>query len=771
MFSQAQARLFVATVLASAILCIANVPEAHARAIVTDPGCTANIMPRNDDAYTAQIPLGFDVYFGNMIHSTLRISNNGYVAFGSQTPKWWLLHNWTSYSVPLISMFYADVDTRPLGASPVTWGPITFAGRPALCVNWVNVGHYDMHDEVLNSFQLVLVNRSDLGVGDIDVYMNYDQIEWEYTLAPRVGIYDGSMVLHEIPGSNVLGSLIDGGPQALIDNSLNSSVLGRYVFELRNGVPPETALVSGTALDTNGVPVAGAAVSACDTCLFRVDACVFGTTNIAGQYSLGGFRQADINGCPVWKLKVSPPAGSELLTNTLDVTFTSTDQIISEADLVLDSPEHIPSDTSIVPSTGGAGTVPVVHWQSPLTLTTRGCGSVLGLDPPIARYMITRDGGDNLSRCDTGTPATDPGLVQCGPMIEKPPPDLGTYVASIPKLAPAHGLVTITMGLICPDDPDDEEPQLSGKSSFDVYIDPSGWVLTVHGTRLMGAKVTLFRSESALGPFEAVPDGSALMSPRNRTNPDYTDATGHFGWDTVPGFYVVRAEYPGCVDPNNPVQPYVDTDILPVPPEWLDLHLYLDCGDIPPPHLSLPVQVLAAATSTAGAVVSYQVSALDEHDGPVPVTCAPPSGELFSAGTTTVSCNAQNSVGNVAHGSFPVIVSYAWSHVLPPLQPGANNRFKRGGTVPVKLALTGASAGISNLVAHLYVAAVVGSIPGPEVPATSAGNGPHHSQFRYDPHDQQYMFNWSTKGLSEGHYRLRIDLGDGVSRTVPIELW
>jgi hypothetical protein len=239
----------------------------------------------------------------------------------------------------------------------------------------------------------------------------------------------------------------------------------------------------------------------------------------------------------------------------------------------------------------------------------------------------------------------------------------------------------------------------------------------------------------------------------------------------VPGFYVVRAEYPGCVDPNNPVQPYVETEILPVPPEWLDLHLYLDCGAVPPPQLSLPLQVLADATSTAGAMVSYQVSATDEHDGPVPVTCAPPSEELFPAGTTTVACNAQNSVGNVAHGSFPVIVSYAWSHVLPPLQPGGDNQLHLGRTVPVKFALTGASAGIGNLVAHLYVEAVLGGVPGPAVPARSPGQVLSDSQFWYEPATQQYVFHWSTKGLSAGHYRLRIDLGDGILRTVFVELW
>ena len=31
--------------------------------------------------------------------------------------------------------------------------------------------------------------------------------------------------------------------------------------------------------------------------------------------------------------------------------------------------------------------------------------------------------------------------------------------------------------------------------------------------------------------------GDAIMSPGNRTNPDTTDAGGHYGWDVITGFY------------------------------------------------------------------------------------------------------------------------------------------------------------------------------------------------------------------------------------------
>jgi hypothetical protein len=42
--------------------------------------------------------------------------------------------------------------------------------------------------------------------------------------------------------------------------------------------------------------------------------------------------------------------------------------------------------------------------------------------------------------------------------------------------------------------------------------------------------------------------------------------------------------------------------------------------------------------------------------------------------------------------------------------------------------------------------------------------------FRYDATNGQYVFNWSTKGLTAGTYQLRIDLADGASRTVRVSL-
>jgi len=71
----------------------------------------------------------------------------------------------------------------------------------------------------------------------------------------------------------------------------------------------------------------------------------------------------------------------------------------------------------------------------------------------------------------------------------------------------------------------------------------------------------------------------------------------------------------------------------------------------PPPELTVPADITAEATSSAGAVVSYSATATN---GAV-VVCSPPSGSTFALGQTTVQCSATNGAGS-DEGSFHVTV-------------------------------------------------------------------------------------------------------------------
>ena len=59
---------------------------------------------------------------------------------------------------------------------------------------------------------------------------------------------------------------------------------------------------------------------------------------------------------------------------------------------------------------------------------------------------------------------------------------------------------------------------------------------------------------------------------------------------------------------------------------------------------------------TGKSEVYYAVTATDDVDGTVPAWCYPRSGSWFELGQTTVDCDAEDSAGNEAFGSFNVFV-------------------------------------------------------------------------------------------------------------------
>ncbi|HMG36330.1 MAG TPA: DNA/RNA non-specific endonuclease [Blastocatellia bacterium] len=83
-------------------------------------------------------------------------------------------------------------------------------------------------------------------------------------------------------------------------------------------------------------------------------------------------------------------------------------------------------------------------------------------------------------------------------------------------------------------------------------------------------------------------------------------------------------------------------------------HFNITIVDTTPPTLIVPSNILAKATSGAGATVSFTTSASDLVDGAVPVSCTPPSGSTFAVGVVTVTCSAMDIRHNTAVGSFTV---------------------------------------------------------------------------------------------------------------------
>ena len=246
-----------------ALLVIAPMPLL-AGAVVNDPAFVSSTLARNDDGSTAAVNLGFALnYFGNT-YSTTFVNNNGNVTFGSPLGTFTPFALNGATSIPIIAPFFADVDTRGAASGLTSYGTGTFNGSQTFGVTWPAVGYFGSHTDKLNTFQLLLVNRSDTGTGNFDIYFNYDQILWETGDASSgsngfggtsaaAGYSAGSGTpgsFAQLNGSLTNGALLDGGPNSLVANS-NIGVAGRYLFTVREGTvtaPPVTGAVPEPAV-------------------------------------------------------------------------------------------------------------------------------------------------------------------------------------------------------------------------------------------------------------------------------------------------------------------------------------------------------------------------------------------------------------------------------------------------------------------------------------------------------------------------------------------
>ncbi|MGO4342995.1 CCXG family PEP-CTERM protein [Pedococcus sp. 2YAF34] len=198
----------------------------------------------------------------------------------------------------------------------------------------------------------------------------------------------------------------------------------------------------------------------------------------------------------------------------------------------------------------------------------------------------------------------------------------------------------------------------------------------------------------------------------------------------------------------------------------------VEVEDTTAPALATPTTVAATATGSSTPVTfDAPVTATDLVDGAVVPACVDdrgtsltPAGGSFRPGSTTVTCTATDAHGNAVSKSFTVDVTYGWSGLLAPVVDGGS--YKLGRSIPVKFALTGYSAEVTDGAARLVLTklAVTGSTK--DATATSTAN--LGNAFRYG--DGQYIYNLDTRPLSAGAWQLQVVLGDGVAHTTTIVL-
>ncbi|MCZ2147589.1 MAG: hypothetical protein LC126_07420 [Bryobacterales bacterium] len=252
------------------------------------------------DCSTPQVSIGFPVNFFGTTYSSLYVNAHGNVTFNEPRPDRYVPEAIQGSTVPIIAPFFADNDMRDPNssftlaiASPVAYGSGTVDGRRAFGASYINQGYYLVHRDKLNSFQVVLIDRSDTGPGNFDIEFNYASITWEAS-GPEEFSQNGLNGLcgtrpdcrpasagwsnglsgtrnrsFQLPGSLVAGAFLDSSPTALRTRSLISTVPGRLVFEVRSGSvtpsmsslnPSSVSVGSGnTTLQINGANFASGA--------------------------------------------------------------------------------------------------------------------------------------------------------------------------------------------------------------------------------------------------------------------------------------------------------------------------------------------------------------------------------------------------------------------------------------------------------------------------------------------------------------------------------
>ena len=143
-----------------------------------------------------------------------------------------------------------------------------------------------------------------------------------------------------------------------------------------------------------------------------------------------------------------------------------------------------------------------------------------------------------------------------------------------------------------------------------------------------------------------------------------------------------------------------------------------------------------------------------------------------SAGTCLVTATMPGNANYVPVSSAETTVTlapYKVSGILQPINPDGSSIFKAGRPIQVAFAATGPNgAPVPNLTASLSYTKLSNSIAGTYVEADT--NVAATTGFSYNQGTGQYVYNWSTKGLSPGTYRILVTIEGGPTITATLSL-
>jgi uncharacterized repeat protein (TIGR01451 family) len=390
------------TLLAGLTTAMIGTLPAHAAALEACSGSTS--FPANDDDSVGPVSLGFNANFFGTTYSNVFVNNNGNLTFSSALGTFTPSAIGTGLGFPIIAPFWADVDTRGAASGIVSYGTTNYGGHNAFCATWPLVGYFSGQTDKVNTFQVLLVDRSDVGVGDFDIIFNYNQIQWETGGASggtdglggdsaRAGYSDGQSggTSFEFPGSGINGGLLDSNTTTGLINQSNDGTPGQDVFQVRAGAP--TGAAPTITSDNNTTFTAGSAGS------FTVTTLGTPTPSISESGALPSGVTFTDNGDGTATLAGTPDPGTG---GTYPVTIGATNGVSPDASqsftLNVDEAPAFTSADNATFTEGVPGTFTVTTTGNPTpTLQNNG-------DVSLPGGMSFQDNGDGTATL-SGTPS------------------------------------------------------------------------------------------------------------------------------------------------------------------------------------------------------------------------------------------------------------------------------------------------------------------------------------------------------------------------------
>jgi hypothetical protein len=173
-----------------------------------------------------------------------------------------------------------------------------------------------------------------------------------------------------------------------------------------------------------------------------------------------------------------------------------------------------------------------------------------------------------------------------------------------------------------------------------------------------------------------------------------------------------------------------------------------------------------------GSVPAADCDTTDATSGVATAAVLAAAPDNTTIGFKSVQCvGAKDHAGNTADSSTVAYsVVYDATSILQPINPDGSSTFKLNSTIPVKIKLTGASAGTSGAVITQSVSKLSDNVWGDGLEGTSTATPHSGNQLRYDATNDQYIFNLATRPLGTGTFRVTLDLGGGKTETAQFSI-